>query len=100
MSQDRLKTVMAMPEAKGRKALAQHLATATDMTPKQMRACLAASPSDPLADARDIVRQLEADSQRDRSADPPEGVADESDMTQVDTVLASLRASGKIGNRN
>ncbi|MCJ2092204.1 hypothetical protein MKK67_06795 [Methylobacterium sp. J-072] len=51
---------MAMPEAKGRGGLAQHLASATTMTPEQIRSALKAAPADPLAQARDVVSRVQA----------------------------------------
>lgn len=60
MSQDRLEAVMAMPEAAGRRELAEHLATATAMPLDQVRKVLAAGHRDLVAYAGELVDLFKA----------------------------------------
>jgi len=92
MSRERLEAVMAMPEAAGRRPLAEHLARKTTLSLAQVREHLAVAYADPVAVAQEI---LDAHRMRTDGKAPPshvETTAEDVEAAKTSAEIVALTA--------
>jgi len=95
MSPTRLETIMALPEATGRRSLAKHLAEKTALPLPEVRKTLAAGHADPVAMAQEVLDAHRANAGGKPLPGHVDASVEEAEAEKLAGEITALRRAGR-----